>query len=228
MNTTLSTRAELKARAKDSLRGTYWFAFGFSILVSVLIGITRSIAQIPMQAAYESSETALFASLLSAGMSIFIVVPILIGEKRFFINLAKGEETQLDEMFYIFKNGFLNTVLVMLLQTVYVFLWSLLFFIPGIIKAYQYMMIDYMLAENPNMNHKRAFEITKATMTGDKWKAFVLGLSFIGWQLLCVVTFGIGFLFLSPYINATLSHYYLDLKEKAINNGIATTEDFKS
>lgn len=220
MNTTTSTRAELKARAKETLKDKYWYAFGFAILVSILIGIAQAISQIPSQLNPGNTGLLTLTAILGIAVSLFVVFPISVGSNRFFINIAKGNNPDVNDLLYVYKNGFMNTVLVLLLEGVYIFLWSLLFVIPGIIKTYQYMMIEYMLAENPNMSNKRAFEITKATMTGDKWKAFVLGLSFIGWILLSIITFGIGFLFLAPYVETTMAHYYLELKNKAVANGI--------
>ena len=82
-----------------------------------------------------------------------------------------------------------------------------------------------MIADNPGLDRKRAFEITKAAMKGNKWKTFVLGLSFILWVLLGTITFGIGLIFLEPYVQVTFAEYYLDLKSTAIENGIATAEE---
>lgn len=228
MNTTQATRAELKSRAKETLKGKYWYSFGFTILASILISISSCITTPLANMAGDSVAIAMLSVILTWAFVLFVTIPLSVGTVRFFINIAKGGEPQVYDLFYIYKNGLGNTVLLSFLESLYVFLWSLLFVIPGIIKSYQYFMISYMLAENPHLSRKRAFEITKASMSGDKWKAFVLGLSFIGWGLLCVVTFGIGFLFLSPYISATMAHYYLELKEKAIANGIAQTEEFNA
>ena len=98
--------------------------------------------------------------------------------------------------------------------------------IPVIIKNIQYSMLSYLLAENPQMGHKRAFELTKAMTTGYKWKLFVLDLSFIGWQILGALCCGIGGLFLAPYIQATKAEAYTFLKARAIEGGIANAEEF--
>lgn len=226
MNTTQATRADIKSRAKESLKGKYWPAVGVSLLASLIASITTAISE--LMAYSENSAVAALAVIVTCAVSLFVVIPVSLGITRYFILLAKGGSPAVDELFYLYKHNLGTAVVTVLLEGIYIFLWSLLFLVPGIIKTYSYFMIEYMVAENPGMDRKRAFEITKATMAGDKWKAFVLGLSFIGWILLCGITFGIGFIFLSPYISATMSHYYLDLKDKAVANGIATAEEFNA
>ena len=113
----------------------------------------------------------------------------------------------------------------MFLKGLYETLWSMLFIIPGIIKSYSYWMVPYITAANPNLSASRAFEISKKTMNGNKWRTFVLQLSFIGWDLLAALTFGIGYYFLAPYKETTYAELYAALKEKAITSGIATEEE---
>lgn len=226
MNTTQTTRADIKSRAKESLKGKYWPAVGASLLASIIVSIASGIGQLMSYS--ESAAVSALATLVVCAASLFMVIPVSLGITRYFILLAKGGSPAVDELFYIYKHNLGTAIVTVLLEGIYVILWSLLLVVPGIIKSYSYLMIEYMVAENPGMDRKRAFEITKATMAGDKWKAFVLGLSFIGWILLCGITFGIGFIFLSPYISATMSHYYLDLKDKAVANGIATAEEFNA
>lgn len=216
MNTT-TTRAELKTRAKEVLNGKYWYSFGVVILSSVLICLAEAVLQLLVQ--NEGAMRAI-AGILAFVVMLFVTFPLSVGLNRYFIKIAQGNVPQVNDLFYVYKNGLTNTVLVMFVEGIFIFLWSLLLIFPGIIKTYQYFMIDYMLAENPGLERKRAFEITKAVMKGNKWKAFVLGLSFIGWLLLCAVTFGIGYIFLAPYMQETYAQYYLDLKQNAIENGI--------
>lgn len=215
------TRAEIKYNAKESLKGKYWYSVGVTVLFLVLSGIQSGIV-----ALLTNNNLVSFASIVNLILVIFFQIPMAVGLNRYFIRLGKGENAQVGDIFHIFKNGYINTILVEIKQAVFIMLWSLLFVVPGIIKMYQYFMIEYMLAENPMINHKRAFEITKAVMTGNKWKTFVLGISFIGWILLAFATAGIGMIFLAPYVSETFAKYYLELKETAIKNGIALPEDF--
>ena len=91
-----------------------------------------------------------------------------------------------------FLNGaYLRNVATIFCRDLYTALWTLCLVIPGIVKSYEYKMIPYILAENPRISRKRAFEISKNMMDGEKWNAFVLDLSFIGWNLLSTITFGI-------------------------------------
>lgn len=217
----IKTRAEIKSNAKEALREKYWYSVGVSLLFTVLMAIQTSIMML-----LQNSEKYAAASIINLLLTLFFQIPVSVGLIRYFIKLGKGENAQVGDMFHIFKNGYMNVILTEIKQAVFIMLWSLLFLIPGIIKAYQYFMIDYMLAENPALNHKRAFEITKAVMAGNKWRTFVLGLSFIGWILLAGLTAGIGAIFLMPYTQETFAKYYLELKETAIEKGIATQEDF--
>ena len=92
-------------------------------------------------------------------------------------------------------------------------LWSMLFVIPGIVKSYEYRMIPYLLAEHPEMTWKDAFAESKEMMTGNKWKAFVLDLSFIGWQLLSILTLGLlSVFYVNPYKFSTNAALYEAIK----------------
>ena len=91
------------------------------------------------------------------------------------------------------------------------FLWSLLFIVPGIIASYRYALAPYLMAENPDMGVMEAIARSKELMNGSKWRLFCLQLSFIGWSLLCVLTLGIGYLWLAPYQNAAEAAFYLEV-----------------
>ena len=97
-------------------------------------------------------------------------------------------------------------------MVVFVFLWALLLIIPGIIAAIAYSQTFYILAEDDTIGSMDALRKSKEMMIGYKWKYFCLGLRFIGWALLCVLTLGIGFLWLSPYIQVSYAKFYEDLK----------------
>ena len=99
-------------------------------------------------------------------------------------------------------------------MNVKVFLWSLLFIIPGIIKSYEYCMIPYILAENPEIEMDRAFEISRKMTKGEKWKIFVLGLSFIGWYLLGLLCCCVGTIFVDPYSEATYAELYQVMRDR--------------
>ena len=101
------------------------------------------------------------------------------------------------------------------------FLWSLLFVIPGIVADYSYSMTDYILAEHPDMTASEAIAASKAMMAGNKWRLFCLNMSFIGWALLSIFTLGIGILWLNPYQNVSVAAFYREISgtEKNYSEG---------
>ena len=112
-----------------------------------------------------------------------------------------------------YKNGqFLRIFTTQLLVGVYVFLWSLLLFIPGIIKGLSYSMTPYILRDRPDLQNNSAIELSMDMMQGHKADLFWLYLSFIGWFILCCFTFGIGFFWLEPYVSASMAAFYDALK----------------
>ncbi len=153
-------------------------------------------------------------------IKFFVAYPLQIGANNFFMNIREREGS-LDSLICIYKSGKLkNSVITMFMQELFIFLWSLLLVIPGIIKSYEYRMIPYILCENPNIDRKRAFEISKQMMMGNKWNTFILDLSFIGWNILSAITFGVvGVFYVNPYIQATNAELYAVLREDALING---------
>ena len=136
---------------------------------------------------------------ISIPLAIFVFNPLVLGAKRFFYVNIK-QEADLKELGNGFDKSYLNRVKNLFLVDLFVFLWSLLFVIPGIIKSYEYRMIPYLLAEHPDMSREEVFATSKKMMTGNKWKAFVFDLSYFGWFLLSAITCGIvGIFYANPY-----------------------------
>lgn len=129
-----------------------------------------------------------FFVLLAIGIAldILIINPAKMGVSRFFLkNQTKNAEVK--EVLYGFDHNWKNVINVLFFYDLFVFLWSLLFVIPGIIKAYEYRMIPYLVAENTQITREEAFALSKQMMKGQKWKAFVLDLSFLGWYFLSLL-----------------------------------------
>ena len=99
---------------------------------------------------------------------------------------------------------------------VYTFLWTLLLIVPGIIKALSYSMTSFVLYDNPEMKNNEAIELSMKMMDGHKTALFWLYLTFIGWGILCIFTFGIGYFWLAPYMQASLAQFYEEVKEDYI------------
>lgn len=157
----------------------------------------------------------LISLVLTFGWNVFIVSPLEVGKSRYFME-HRAFETSITKCFWAFKNGrYLNIVKIMLLRSIKIWLWGLLFIIPGIIKSYEYRMIPYILAENPNISTERAFALSKQMTKGEKWHIFVLDLSFIGWLLLGFICCCVGNHFVIPYIEATNAELYQVMREKA-------------
>lgn len=148
---------------------------------------------------------------------VLVGMPLTVGTIRFY-QRSRGVPTSLSEIFVPMKN-FLHIGLTMLLMSVKIFLWSLLLVVPGIIKTYEYRMVPYILAENPNISTKRAFEISKAMTNGHKFDLFVLELSFILWVLGIVFTCGLLAIYAAPYMQATMTEAYYKLKAEAMGRG---------
>lgn len=127
------------------------------------------------------------------------------------IRLVTGQPqkpfSSLFERFKIFGKAFL----LQFVTGIFIFLWSLLFIIPGIVAAYRYSMAPYIMAHNPEIGVMDAIRMSKEMMKGHKGDLFVLQLSFFGWMLLAGITCGIGSFFLAPYINASVTSFYLNL-----------------
>ena len=165
--------------------------------------------------------TALVIFILGLAFAVLISNVVNVGHKRFYLE-NREYKSQVTRLFYAFGEGrYGSTVWTMFCRDLYIFAWTLLLIVPGIIKAYAYMMVPYILAENPDIGNDRAHEISKEMMDGHKWDAFVLGLSFFGWDLLAAITGGIvGIFWVTPYTDATFTEFYVALKAEAFQKGI--------
>ena len=147
----------------------------------------------------------------------FIANPIETGMQKFFITNESGN-AKVGELGYAFDSNYKNIATVMFFRTLYVFLWTLLFIIPGIVKSYEYRMIPYILAENPNLSKEEAFGISRAMMTGNKMKAFIFDLSFLGWFILSAFTLGVlGTFYVNPYYYQSCALLYEAIKGEYTN-----------
>ena len=141
-------------------------------------------------------------------VSAFLLNPLEVGARRFFVqNLHMPAEVK--EIAFGYDHCYKNIVKTMFFRDLYLILWGLLFVIPGIVKSYEYRMIPYLLAEHPEMTKQEAFARSKEMMNGQKWRAFVLELSFLGWDLLSLLTLGIlGTFYVGPYRHMTNAALY--------------------
>jgi uncharacterized membrane protein len=150
---------------------------------------------------------------------IIIVGPFYVGMYLFYLRAVRREELSYGTLFEpITKGDFVRTMILYLLKMIFVALWSLLFFIPGIIKAYSYSMAEYIAIDNPNMSASDCITASRQLMDGKKAKLFLLDLSFIGWILLTMLSFGILIILVGPYQQATRAAFYEDIRPKTQQN----------
>ena len=227
---------DLKYRAKQAFRKNYWAAVVVSLILAIAVGIgsggggSSSVANTVTHTEvydgtlrFSMNSAAPFVWLLSAFAvgallilgSIFILLKIFVGNvlevgaRGFYIeNLYSAPSV--GKILAPFRSGqYWNIVKIMFFRDLFIFLWTLLFVIPGIVKSYEYKMIPYLLAENPGMSKQEAFDRTREMMYGQKGNAFVLDLSFLPWLFLNAFTFNIlGILYLQPYMDATQAELY--------------------
>lgn len=148
-----------------------------------------------------------------------------VGYSRFNLDLVDREkEPEIGTVFGYFTY-WKTTAAAKFLQGLYVFLWSLLFIIPGIIAGYSYAMTNYILAEHPELTASEAIERSKQMMAGNRFRLFCLKFSFIGWDLLCSLTLGIGNLWLTPYKQSAIAAFYREVSgtERVITTGDAAS-----
>lgn len=157
----------------------------------------------------------MIAMIIGLVIGIFLLAPIEVGCRKFFLDNSEGRGDDVGTMAYAFKSNYKNIVKVQFFRSLFILLWSMLFIIPGIIKAFEYRLVPYLLAENPDMDRKEALELSKKLMYGSKLDAFVLDLSFFGWIFLSVLTFGIlAIFYVNPYVYATEAELYRVLSGK--------------
>ena len=164
----------------------------------------------------DEERSLLLRSLLYAGIIIGVVVvafaillqafvanPVEVGVRRFFVRNL-NDAARVKEVAFGFDHSYLNIVKTMILRDVFIFLWTLVLVVPGIVKLYQYRMVSYLLTEKPDMAWREALDESRRMMQGQKWRTFVLDLSFIGWEILSIPTFGLlSVLYVEPYRGMT-------------------------
>ncbi len=208
---------ELRFRARKTLGGNI---FSSSWLYPLLVGIILSFVT--------SATSLVIVGILAIGLIAF-------GQAKYFLNISRKTTApdNLSPLVEGVKQNAMTNVVLGLLVNLFVSLWSLLFIIPGIVKSYSYSMAYYIKCDHPEYSATQAIDESRKLMYGHKWRLFTLHLSFIGWYILCTFTFGIGFLWLSPYIVAAQTEFYLDLigetpvSEEAPSEKIENLVDFK-
>ena len=189
----------LMRAARESLKGKWGLAiltFLIYTLLTSTTGTTRS---------YGSMLT------FSSALTLIIGGPLELGAAIFSLSISRGKEARMEQLFLGFNN-FSTALITYLLLILYVLLWTLLLIIPGIIAALGYSMTFFILSDDPLIKPQDALKKSKSMMDGHKLKLFYLCLRFFLLGLLCILTCGIGFLWLIPFINVTMAKFYDDIK----------------
>ena len=220
-------RQEFKSNAKEVLRRNYWWGVLAIVIVCAISYGVSLVTTFPSMLNPENMGLFAATNVFSLAVTILVLYPIaIIGMANFFLNLFKKEK-DLGDLFVAFKkDNYANAVIVPFLTYLFIFLWSLLLIIPGIIKSLSYSLTPYIMSEYPHLKGTTAITLSRKMTRGFKGDIFVLYLSFIGWYLLGALACGIGIVFVEPYVQATVANMYMRLKAIAFENGVVTESDF--
>lgn len=216
------TGAEMKDRAKDILRGSYWRLFWPTLLVTVL-GLDYFEVVNPLNMFFRLTGHPLIPVSLDRTFWVNLAVSLLFGYLAvniFNVGLCRyylqnhGGQAEPGNLLFGFRNGYPHLVWALFTTDIVILLWSVLLFFPGIVAAYRYRMVPYLLSENPSLSGKEARELSSRMTQGHKADLFVLDLSFLGWFLLGMLIAYIGAFFVLPYYKATYAEAYLFLREE--------------
>jgi uncharacterized membrane protein len=197
----MPTSARIRELARGSLTGNWKTAVIHFLLYYVIVIVIGALSRIPA---------------IGWIVSVLLTGPMMYGLYAYFLELSRGKVPLTETLFSGFGR-FVDTFLLNLLMSIYIFLWALLLIIPGIIAALRYSQAYYILKDNPGISAMEAISRSKEMMDGHKGRLFVLVLSFIGWFLLSCITFGIGFLWLAPYFYTATGHFYNDLISRSVS-----------
>ena len=211
----MQLNSELRAQARERLEGKW----GTFVLMTFLMLVIQTILQIPgyigslleilspenVLASLSFSNISNILSLLALPLSWGLTVSLLRNHRE--------ESVDLENLFDGFRGGrYTRVFCALFLVNLFTFLWALLLIIPGIMKAFSYALTPYILLDEPELTARQAITRSCEIMQGRRWKLFCLYFSFIGWGILCLLTLGIGFLWLAPYMNASIAAFYEDAR----------------
>ncbi len=197
----MKERFEIKSQAKASFLAQYWtcvvMSAAYAVLVSVVSGATFGVA------------------------AFLLMPPLSVGYAYFNLRIYRGEAGDVVEAFAAGFKDYGKSLVGILWTYLFTFLWSLLFLIPGIVKALAYSMTPYILTDMPNVTAKDALRVSMKMTDGHKGEIFMMALSFLGWWLLTGLTFGIlAFFYTGPYTATSFAGLYEELKKNALEKNL--------
>lgn len=201
-------RAQLKQLSKQQIKGKIGVLFLVTIIVAAISGLAGFILS--------------FIPVVGPIVSTIIVTPAFtLSISRIYIGITNDKKPEVVDTFSGFDD-FWSAFKVNFFMSLFTFLWSLLFVIPGLVKAFSYSMAMYILAENKGKPALECIKESKEMMNGHKFELFVLALSFIGWILLGTITFGILYIWLTPYMSTATANFYQNIKNRVVVQEPAT------
>lgn len=226
----MKTRSELKSQAKEALKGNWGWAIAVTLVPSfALMPIyTILITFLIMFIGFNPTDTTIIVVIILILIVYLAFVLALIGfnvsQSTAMLDLIRNKRHDFeDAVLYAFKEKrYFKFLWMIIIESIFLYLWFLLFIIPGIIKSFSYSQTIYVLKDDLENGQEVSVTspITKSRelMDGHKWEYFVLQLSFLGWELLATLTLGIGYIWLVPYIYATDAAYYQSLIENDLDD----------
>lgn len=198
---------DFRNKAWERLRKDYWMMF-----LATLIVMAVTVATAP-----------------TVIITLLLMGPLTVGLNIFFVNVARGNSPRLEDLMTPFTEKFVNSLSATILKNVFIALWTFLLIIPGIIKSYSYAMTEYIVAFNDDIGGTDAITKSREMMDGHKFRLFKLHFSFIGWIILGILTFGVGLIFIAPYIKAAEAEFYLDLvgESPTVENVVIEEDEYE-
>lgn len=208
----MKINSEIRATALGELHDNWMSPVLATLILVAISGIANGLSNTTGIQTLHLSPFFYARTSIGFLISLLVVLPLSFGYSIAFLQFIRGgKDNVIDNMFNECKN-YGRAFGISLLTAVFTFLWTLLFIIPGIIKHYSYGMTFYISKDHPELSADECIEESMKMMYGHKMKLFLLDLSFIGWAFLCLLTLGIGFLWLYPYIETSHAVFYKELK----------------
>lgn len=194
---------DLMRQARESLNGKWGLAIGAFVVYLIVVMILQTPSLL--------APSIVLLAFPMGILSIIVAAPMVVGLAIFSLSISRNQEASVGQIFLGF-NKFGICLAAYLLVALFTLLWTLLLIVPGIIAAISYSMTFFILADEDSIGAMEAIDRSKKMMDGYKWKYFCLCFRFLGWALLCILTLGIGFLWLAPYIQVSMAKFYDDVK----------------
>lgn len=218
-------RPAIKAEAKSFIgqNARWWKMTLATIAIYLISGGFRFIVNIATVINRDDPSTTVG---YSSSVITLLLIPFTIAASGYYLNHIRGFNPEWKSLYKEGIDNYGSYLVTGVLVNVFTVLWSLLFVVPGIIKALAYSQANYVIHDNPRLKGKEAIEISKRMTNGFKGDLFSMYLSFIGWYILVGLTGGILSIYVTPYVETTAAMYYENLKRYSIENGIVAPEAF--